>query len=459
MALGALGLAGVRRQRRRRTLRHATAIPLAGEFAAPTGEEQLYEAQATDLASTVLAELRAADGGFQSTRLVGAYAGRSGASLLLLLGDEHATMLSQTAQSAGARAKQLAPGLYAWEQSWPPVGPRPLAAPDQLKVNLVPLGLAADHRVLYAERSAAGPLLVAGERSAGVYDLLEYLVVDEARRKLPDALYLLTIGTPSRLSSELAGLPHQRAGIVDPADTAGVEQLLDELQSELERRLQAGQNSSPDVLLVVDEWADLPPCGSLPDLLAAHGSAVGIRVIAATTRGADEAADGWVRLFATRLVLRVGSETASVRLLGEPGAEDLDWVGQLWPRVHGHVLPRIRGFRISPAYLEVLIEQMRQQATSEGLAEDGANPSARHSRTHGEHDHDEVADDQDDDDGRQVEVPGCDESDADTEMVADSNQDAARTSIVRKQLALIRAVVVPNAGSSPSPEPRRARST
>ena len=104
MALGALGLAGVRRQRRRRTPRHATAIPLAGGFAAPTGEEQLYEAQATDLASTVLAELRAADGGFQSTRLVGAYAGRSGASLLLSLGDEHATTLSQTAQRAGDTA-------------------------------------------------------------------------------------------------------------------------------------------------------------------------------------------------------------------------------------------------------------------------------------------------------------------------------------------------------------------
>ena len=155
MALGALGLAGARRQRRRRTLRQATAIPLAGGFAAPTGEEQLYEAQATDLASTVLAELRAADGGFQSTRLVGAYAGRSGASLLLFRGDEHATTLSQTAKSAGARVKPMAPGLYAWEQSWPPVGPRPLAAPDQPQVKLVPLGLAADHRVLYAERSAA----------------------------------------------------------------------------------------------------------------------------------------------------------------------------------------------------------------------------------------------------------------------------------------------------------------
>lgn len=69
-----------------------------------------------------------------------------------------------------------------------------------------------------------------------------------------------------------------------------------------------------------------------------------------------------VRLCATRLVLRVGSETASVRLLGEPSAEDLDSVRQLWPRTCGHVLPRIRGVGISPAYLVVLVEQMRQQA-------------------------------------------------------------------------------------------------
>src|SRR5207302_10744693 len=90
-------------------------------------------------------------------------------------------------------------------------------------------------------------------------------------------------------------------------------------------------------------------------------------------RGSDAALDAWVRLFATRLVLRVVSEAASIRLLGEPGAEDLDWVGQLWPRICGHVLPRIRGFRISPAYLEVLVEQMRQRATVEGVAEGGAS--------------------------------------------------------------------------------------
>ncbi|MGI9145299.1 MAG: hypothetical protein ACR2IK_01915 [Chloroflexota bacterium] len=188
MALGALGLAGVPRQRRRRATHHATDIPLADGFAAPTGEEQLYEAQATDLASSALAELHAAGCARQGTRLTGVYAGRSGASLLLLIAGDQANAFSQAARHAGTRAKQLAPGLYAWEQSWPPDGPRAVGTADQPEVNLVPLGLANDHRVLYAERSAAGPLLVAGERSAGVYDLLEYLAVDEARRKLPDAL-------------------------------------------------------------------------------------------------------------------------------------------------------------------------------------------------------------------------------------------------------------------------------
>jgi len=450
MALGALGLAGVRRQRRRRTTHHATDIPLAGGFAAPTGEEQLYEAQATDLASSVLAELHAAGCAPQSTRLIGTYAGRSGASLLLLVADDQANVLSQAARNADARAKQVAPGLYAWEQSWPPDGPRPMAASDQPQVNLVPLGLAADHRVLYAERSAAGPLLVAGERSAGVYDLLEYLAVDEARRKLPDALYLLTIGAPTRLSPELAGLPHQRAGIVDPADTAAVEQLLDELRSELERRLQTGQSSSPDVLLVVDEWADLPSCGSLPDLLAAHGSAVGIRMIAATTCGADEALDAWVTLFTTRLVLRVGTEAASVRLLGEPGAEDLDWVGQLWPRLCGHVLPRIRGFRISPAYLEVLVEQMRRQAGSQALVRPTAVGDLADEQA-------EVPDNDDIDDvALVVDTPARLESDVDNESIVDRKQGSAHASIVSQQLALIRAVAVPPARSSTSPAPNDA---
>jgi len=416
MALGALGLAGVQRRRRRRSSRHASGIPLAAGFAAPTGEEQLYEAQATDLASSVLAELGTAGDGLQNTRLVGAYAGRSGASLLLFLSDDRAHALGQAAQSAGARAKLVAPGLYAWEQGWPPVGQRSLAAPDHPLVNLVPLGLAADHRVLYVERSVAGPLLVAGERSAGVYDLFEYLVVDEARRKLPDALYLLTIGTPTRLSPELAELPHQRAGIVDPADTAAVEQLLDELQSELERRLQTGQNSSPDVLW---SWTNGPICRRVvlcQTCLRRMGARWGSEYLppprVARTKHSKRGSD----LFATRLVLRVPSETARVRLLGEPGAE-----GGV-----GHRQP----------------------------ADDGTAHTSTAADLTDEYAHDEVADDQDDEAARQVAVPDRDASDADTQPVGDGDQNAACTSIVGKQLALIRAVVVPNAGSSPSaPEP------
>jgi hypothetical protein len=168
-----------------------------------------------------------------------------------------------------------------------------------------------------------------------------------------------------RLEPLLAELPHQRASFVDPGDTAAVGQLLTELRIELERRLHHGQGESPDLLFVVDEWAELADQGPVLDLIARHGPAAGLFTLAATTQVEDTNVESWVALFGTRLVLHTPDEASNVRLLGEAGAEDLDSVGQPWPLVDGRVLHRVRGFRVPPVHLADLVEQMRKRADAE----------------------------------------------------------------------------------------------
>ncbi len=381
-ALVGLGLAGVRK-RRRRAPWDETDVEVTGGFAQANGDESAYEERAAGLAEQVLAFV--GEQGCSSVRLLGAYAGRTGVGLVLQVAAEQGAQLTGAAEAFGAgpqavHLKRTDDGDYQWEQAWSTVRPRTMGrSGERPGPRFIPLGVAGDRRILHAERSMAGTLLVAGQAVSGVHELLAYLVVDEARRQRPDELYLLTVARRDRLNPLLADLPHQRAGFVDPSDAVGVAEVLREVRSELERRLQEGQGDSPELLLVVDEWTDVPEPGSVLDLLTHHGPPVGIRVLAATTR-ADESVSRWVGLFRTRLVLQMPDAESSVRLLGEPGAEDLDRVGQLWPSLQGRVLHRIRGFRMPPLHLADLVAQMRQRA---GL-EDG-----EHTRSEGaglEHD-------------------------------------------------------------------------
>jgi len=119
------------------------------------------------------------------------------------------------------------------------------------------------------------------------------------------------------------------------------------------------------VLLVIDEWAVVAQQGPVLDLLARHGPAVGISILAATTRVDDVDIEHWVSLFSTRLVLQTPDEASSVRLLGEAGAEDLDAVGQLWPWVQGRLLHCVRGFRMPSVHLADLVERMRERTEDE----------------------------------------------------------------------------------------------
>ncbi len=72
-----------------------------------------------------------------------------------------------------------------------------------------------------------------------------------------------------------------------------------------------------------------------------------------------------MKLFRTRLVLQTPDVPASVRLLGRPGAEDLDRIGQAIPYLDGEVLTRVRGFRVPPLFVQDLVARMGAQVAAE----------------------------------------------------------------------------------------------
>ncbi|MBV9328713.1 MAG: hypothetical protein JO352_33805 [Chloroflexi bacterium] len=214
----------------------------------------------------------------------------------------------------------------------------------------------------------AGHVLTAGAASTGVHQLLSALVLELARRQPPTERQIAVLGRADRLPGVLQDLPHGVGTWIDPADASAVTALFEALQSEVLRRLETSLLPSPELVLVVDEWTELPPLGPSLDVVAHHGPAVGVRLLAGCTQVDTPDLERSVGLFETRLVLRVPEAQSSVVLLGEPRAEDLDGVGEAWPLVSGRILPRVRGFRIPPEHATALIAEMHRRLASADAA-------------------------------------------------------------------------------------------
>jgi DNA-binding SARP family transcriptional activator len=346
-------------------------VVMDGGFAQAMGDELAYEQRTSALAEHVLT--LAAATGYPHVRLLAARAGRTDVSLLLLDTSADLTLPIIIAKSNAVRASDVHVeeddgGGWWWEQRWKSAVPHAVdSQSNDAHVRLVPIGVAGGRRVVWLEQDGAGPMLIAGSAEAGVYELLTWLVLDHARRLDPDDLSLVTIASPTRLDPLLADLPHQGLGFVDPGDEQMVERVLDELLAELERRL-ASAGPRAEVLVVVDEWAALPTrAHQVVDAIGQRGAEVGMRVIAATTRVEEDGLSRSIELFPTCLVFSVPTRAASERLLGargDDGAHMLDMVGEVLPCVQGHVLPRIRAFRVPGLHVAYLVDQMRTRYQS-----------------------------------------------------------------------------------------------
>jgi hypothetical protein len=378
-----------------RDWRSESDVEVRAGFAEAAGDEPDFEARAAALAEQVLAFVH--EHGCPSVRLVGAYAGRTGGTLLLHVDLAEAERLAEAAAVFGPSRVRLTgadryvtgrqgPGDVQWEQYWSRPRPHLISEGNRrASVELVPIGLAGDRRVLFAAWDALGALLVAGQDAAAAHAVQNALVVDLARRQPPASLQLLTIARSERLEPLLADLPQQRLGFVDPADAAAVADVFAYLSRELNQRLAANKASSwPELVVVVDEWAELAELGSILDELAQHGPGAGIRLLAATSQVSSEELPQWASLFRTRLVLEVPDAQSSIWLLGEERAEDLDRGGELWPYFNGRIMPRVRGFRVPSDHVQHLVAEMSARlvaheapSTMESTPPDGVAPSSR----------------------------------------------------------------------------------
>jgi hypothetical protein len=110
-------------------------------------------------------------------------------------------------------------------------------------------------------------------------------------------------------------------------------------------------------------------------------------VLAATTHVEEGSLSGWIDLFPTRLVFSAATQAASERLLGARGddrAHMLDMVGELLPYVRGHVLPRIRAFRVPGLHVAYLVDQMSTRYQSGAAVGDDQHSSNDDGRGVGE---------------------------------------------------------------------------
>jgi len=249
----------------------------------------------------------------------------------------------------------------------------PLVGPEDVPLpTMFPLAELPGATPLFANWEALGHLLVVGGLGEGADIALTGLAATLASRRHPDTLRLWAIAHPQALPPELFRLPHWGDPLVDPDDRARVAGLLADLRAELDRRREEPPDTPrPELVLILAEATDVlcrdgdgPEMTTL-EILATDGPLHGIRFLAATAR--PEALDeGALRLFASRLVLRLADEAQSVRLLGVPDATTLPGGGRLLLRLAGRT-PRsfagvptssARGYRIAPEALAALAEQL-----------------------------------------------------------------------------------------------------
>lgn len=239
-----------------------------------------------------------------------------------------------------------------------PPGDSPLAP-----IPLVALGVLPRGEALHVNWGELGNVLIVGLPGGGADIVLTNFLTALTARCHPDQLRLHTVATRETFPPPLFDLPHQCGCGIAPADEEGARELLSQLRAELERRMSVDTGDGvangtllPDLVLVLDEVADLANGNNLLDLLASQGPAHGIHAVAATTRQ-DALGDATLGYFSTRVVLRTMEEEESIRLLGRPDAADLG-NGELFVRIDGRQPIRAHGFRVETEHLERLVDAM-----------------------------------------------------------------------------------------------------
>ncbi|MFN8472170.1 MAG: LysM peptidoglycan-binding domain-containing protein [Anaerolineae bacterium] len=248
---------------------------------------------------------------------------------------------------------------------------------------LLPLGVTTRRDGVYAGWPELGHVLVAGLPGTGPDIVLTSLVSALTARCRPEDVSLWTIAGHRTLPQQLATLPHQREGFVDPGDAAAVRRVLDDLQRELTERIASAKGNGgaqtpacqkPGRVLVIGELADLKDYEMELETLAAHGAAHSIHIVAATSRPEELTVDN-LSGFSTRIILQLLDDDQSIRLLGQPAAAEVSH-GELLVRIEGRLPMRLRGLRVSSEHLDQMVRLMQTAYTQRppGPPDNGDSP-------------------------------------------------------------------------------------
>ena len=248
--------------------------------------------------------------------------------------------------------------------------------PQTLAPPLVPIGVRPNGDTFLVNWREIGHVLVAGEPGGGEETVLASLVTALAARCGPDEVRLWTIANRRVLPAEMRSLPHLACPRIDPDDEDGIRTVLATLRDALSQRMRQHESgaetateaeteapdgtppTSPLLVLVVGELADLPDDGTTFEMLATYGAAHGIHILSATNK--PDAILDRLPLMDTRLILSTADEEQSIQLLGIPDAVDLGGGGDMFVRISGRAPLHARGFRVAPSHLERLLWLMHE---------------------------------------------------------------------------------------------------
>jgi S-DNA-T family DNA segregation ATPase FtsK/SpoIIIE len=285
-------------------------------------------------------------------------------------------------QAVGVEVPNLAPNIVTlgdiYEEVQPPASPLS-----------VWLGKDISGAAVWTDLARMPHILIAGTTGSGKSGCINTMLCSILLRATPDELRMILVD-PKRVELGLyESIPHLLTPVVSSPKTAAA--VLANVLTEMERRYERmsaararnlgelnrvlsgrGEPSVPNLLIVIDELADLMMISpqDVEDAvirLAQKSRAVGIHLVLATQRPSVDVITGMIKAnVPSRIAFAVSSQTDSRVILDQSGAESLLGQGDMLFKPLGTSrLQRIQGAYVSEEEIALIVEQCRNQRPQE----------------------------------------------------------------------------------------------
>jgi DNA segregation ATPase FtsK/SpoIIIE, S-DNA-T family len=307
-------------------------------------------------------------------------------------------------QAVGVEVPNLAPNIVTlgdiYEELQPPASPLS-----------VWLGKDISGAAVWTDLARMPHILIAGTTGSGKSGCINTMLCSILLRATPDELRMILVD-PKRVELGLyESIPHLLTPVVSSPKTAAA--VLANVLTEMERRYERmsaararnlgelnrvltgrGEASVPNLLIVIDELADLMMISpqDVEDAvirLAQKSRAVGIHLVLATQRPSVDVITGMIKAnVPSRIAFAVSSQTDSRVILDQSGAESLLGQGDMLFKPLGTSrLQRIQGAYVSEEEIALIVEQCRNQRPQE-LDESLLEAPGGHDREEGDEEFD-----------------------------------------------------------------------